>query len=316
MRKISFIFTFLLVIVFLLSACGNAAITNSTEESSTTENEQEETSSETITYQSENGPVEVPENPSRIVALSNAPNMLALDGKVVGVDEWTSTNPLFEEKVEGIEVVSDENLEKIIELEPDLIVVGSWMKNIDKMKEIAPTVVSTWGELDYLEQQVEVGKLINKEQEAKDWVEDFRKRAEKAGEEIREKIGEDATVSVFENDAKQIYVFGDNWARGTELLYQTMNLKMPERVKENALEPGYYTLSIEVIPEFAGDYIVLSNNPDGDSSFMETDTWKNIPAVKNNRVIELNTKAVTYSDPITVEYLLDTFKTAFLEEIN
>jgi len=304
---------FLLLAIFILQACGNTE-TAKTEQKE--KNANQKTASETITYQSETGPVEVPANPTRIVALSNAPNVLALEGKIVGVDEWTNMNPLFEEKLEGIEVVSEENIEKIVELEPDLIIVGSHSKNIDKMSEIAPTVAYTWGKLDYLEQQVEIGKLLNKEQEATDWVEDFTTRAEEAGKEIKGKIGEDATVSVFEYDTKSAYVFGNNWARGTELLYQTMKLEMPEKVKENALEPGYFALSTEVLPEFAGDYIVLSKNQDGDGSFMETQTWKNIPAVKNNRVIELDTKAITYSDPITLEYLLDVFKKAFLEELN
>ncbi|MFC7785405.1 MULTISPECIES: hypothetical protein [unclassified Rossellomorea] len=57
-------------------------------------------------------------------------------------------------------------------------------------------------------------------------------------------------------------------------------------------------------------------NQDGDGSFLETQTWRNIPAFQNNRVIELDTKAITYSDPITLEYLLDVFKKAFLEELN
>ncbi|UOQ83406.1 iron-hydroxamate ABC transporter substrate-binding protein [Gracilibacillus salinarum] len=321
MKKV--LLTFLFVTALLLAACGNTEDSSSTDDASasesdsgenTNEEQAEEASSETITYESEDGPIEIPSNPQRIVALANGPNVLALDGNVVGVDEWTYNNPLMEGKLDGIEVVSDENLEKIIELEPDLIIVGSWMKNIDKMKEIAPTIVSTWGSLNYLEQQVEVGKIINKEQEAKDWAEDFETRAKEAGEEIKANIGEDATVSVFENDAKQLYVFGDNWARGTELLYQTMGLGMPEKVKEKALAEGYYTLSLEVLPEFAGDYVVLSKNPDGDNSFFETETWNNIPAVENGQVLELNTKAITYSDPITMEYLLEEFHKFFLEE--
>jgi iron complex transport system substrate-binding protein len=297
----------LLMTIFMLQACGNT-------ESS--QKEDNNAAPETITYESETGPVEVPANPTRIVALSNAPNVLALEGKIVGVDEWTNKNPLFQEKLEGIEVVSEDNIEKIVELEPDLIIVGSHAKNIDKMSEIAPTVAYTWGKLDYLEQQIEIGKLLNKEKEAKAWVEDFTTSAEETGKEIKEKIGEDATVSVFEYDTKSAYVFGNNWARGTELLYQTMKLNMPEKVKENALGPGYYALSTEVLPEFAGDYIVLSKNQDGDGSFLETQTWKNIPAVENNRVIELDMKAITYSDPITLEYLLDIFKREFLEEMN
>ena len=30
---------------------------------------------------------------------------------------------------------------------------------------------------------------------------------------------------------------------------------MPEKVKEMALNDGYYALSLEVLPEFAGDYV-------------------------------------------------------------
>ncbi|MFJ5768265.1 iron-hydroxamate ABC transporter substrate-binding protein [Psychrobacillus sp. NPDC093180] len=302
MKKLFLPFLFLLVLI--LCACGNNESVN--------EDKTTETKTDTFTYQSETGPIEVPTDPKRVVALTNGPNALALDAHIVGIDEWTNTNPLFEEKLKGVEVVSEDNLEKIIELEPDLIIAGSYMKNIDKLNEIAPTVVFTWGKLDYLTQQVEIGKLLNKETEAKEWVKDFQERAKTAGEAIQAKIGKDATVSVIESGDKEFYVFGNNYARGTEILYQAMELKMPDKVKELALESGIYTFSSEMLPEFAGDYVILSKNPDVDNSFMETDVWKNIPAVKNNQVFEINTKASTYSDPITLEYLLEFFEKSFL----
>lgn len=297
----------LFLFVLVLSACGNNETETETEKNTT------ETKKETFTYQSESGPIEVPTNPKRIIALTNGPNVLALDANIVGIDEWTNTNPLFEEKLDKVEIVSEENLEKIIELEPDLIIAGSHMKNIKKLNEIAPTVAYTWGKLDYLDQQIEIGKLLNKESEAKEWVADFKERAESAGEAIRAKIGEDATVSVIESGNKEFYVFGDNYARGTEILYQAMKLKMPDKVKEMALESGIYTFSSEVLPEFAGDYIILSKNPDVDNSFLETDVWKNIPAVKNDQVFEINTKASTYSDPITLDYLLEFYEKSFMK---
>ncbi|CAG7624062.1 hypothetical protein PAESOLCIP111_02596 [Paenibacillus solanacearum] len=37
---------------------------------------------------------------------------------------------------------------------------------------------------------------------------------------MKAKIGENATVSVFESSDKQICVFGDNWGRGTEIIYR------------------------------------------------------------------------------------------------
>lgn len=298
---------YILLLLLLISGCGSeSANTNSNEEN--TKNK-----AETFTYQSETGPIEVPVDPERVILLSGfTGNVLELGVNVVGVDIWSKDNPTFAEKLKDVEVVSDESLEKIIELEPDLIIGLSNIKNIDKLNEIAPTVTYTWGKLDYLTQHIEIGKLLNKEEEAQAWVEDFRARAQEVGEEIRAVIGEDATVSVMEAYDKQLYVYGDNWARGTELLYQEMKLKMPEKVKEMALESGYFTLSSEVIPEYAGDYLILSKYDQADLSFQETETYKNIPAVKNNRVFEMQGEGASFNDPATLEKQLEFFKNAFL----
>ncbi|WP_018932261.1 iron-hydroxamate ABC transporter substrate-binding protein [Gracilibacillus lacisalsi] len=304
------IFFIIIVIssIFVISACGSESSDQA--QSSTTNGE----SSDTVTYESETGPVEIPADPQRIVAVTNAPNVHALDGKLVGVDQWTKSNPLFADDLEDVATVSENEPETIMAQEPDLIIAGSHMENLEELKKIAPTVIYTWGKLDYLSQQVEIGKLLNKEEEAQEWVDDFKQRTAKIGEEIKADYGEEVTVTVFEVDAKNFYVFGDNWARGTETLYQAMDLNMPEKVREDALEEGYHTLSLEALPEYAGDFIVVSKKTSEDNEFMESDTWNNIPAVQNNRVIEIDQDASTYSDPITLEYLTDIFEEAFLEE--
>ncbi|MGG3197085.1 iron-hydroxamate ABC transporter substrate-binding protein [Priestia aryabhattai] len=298
---------FMLIFVLLISACSS----DSTE--SKNDSSKGNSGSETITYQSEDGPVKVPANPKRVVVLgSYAGNVMSLGVNIVGVDSWSKMNPRFEKKLKGVEEVSDENLEKIIKLKPDLIIGLSTTKNVDKLKKIAPTVTYTYDKVDYLTQHVEIGKLLNKEKEAQSWVNDFKKRAAKAGSDIKAKIGDDTTVSVIENFDKQLYVFGDNWGRGTEILYQEMKLKMPEKVKDMALKDGYYAISPEVLPEYAGDYLIFSKNQDGDTSFEKTDTYKNIPAVKNNHVFEANAKEFYFNDPITLDYQLDFFTQKFL----
>ncbi|WP_027410297.1 iron-hydroxamate ABC transporter substrate-binding protein [Anoxybacteroides tepidamans] len=305
MKKIWF--PLMLLLVLIISACGNHSAEN--KEGSSTK----EKSSEMITYQSENGPIKVPAHPKRVVVLSSfAGDVMALNVKLVGVDSWSKMNPRFQKQLKDVAEVSDENIEKIMELNPDLIIGLSTTKNIDKLSKIAPTVTYTYGKVDYLTQFLEIGKLLNKEKEAKAWIEDFKKRAQKAGEEIRAKIGENATVSVIENFNKQLYVFGNNWGRGTEILYQEMKLKMPKKVEETALKPGYYALSPEALPEFAGDYLIISKNADTDNSFQETETYKNIPAVKNGRVFEANAKEFYFNDPITLDYQLDFFVKHFL----
>ena len=44
--------------------------------------------------------------------------------------------------------------------------------------------------------------------------------------------------------------------------------------KRKALKEGYYALSTEVLPEFAGDYLIVSKNKETDNSFQETESYK------------------------------------------
>ncbi|OXM14372.1 iron-hydroxamate ABC transporter substrate-binding protein [Paenibacillus herberti] len=308
-----------LSLTLVLSACGskgdsstNNASNNGSQPTASVAPSASPAASGTFTYESETGKVEVPLNPQRIVALTNAPNVLSLGLPLVGVDQWSNKSSMFTEKLSGVAEVTDENLEKIIELDPDLIIAGTNMKNLDKMREIAPTVVYTWGKLDYIEQQLAIGKLLNKEKEAQTWADDFKKRAEEAGKQVKAKIGENATVSVIEFDAKSFYVFGNNWARGTEVLYQAMGLGMTENAKKDALGPGMFTISSESLPEYAGDYIVLSRPKGLDNPVFQTETWKGIPAVKSGRVITIDPASYSYSDPITLDHMLKLYTDEFL----
>lgn len=307
MKKL-LILSITLLFMLALAACGSTEET--TEETGGSEGEA--SGSDTIQYESENGTVEVPADPQRVVALAYGGNVMSLDVPLVGIDAWAIDNPNYEPYLDGVEEVSEENLEKIIELDPDLIIGYSTLQNIDKLEQIAPTVTFTYGKVDYLTQHLEIGKLLNKEDEAQAYIDDFKERAQAAGEEVKAEIGEDATVSVIENFDKQLYVFGDNWGRGTEILYQEMGLNMPEKVKEMALTDGFYALSQEVLPEYMGDYVIFSKDSEQDNSFQETDLYKNTPAVKNNQVFEADAKKLYFNDPISLDYQLELFQEKFL----
>lgn len=299
-----------MMFVLVLAACGNKE--EKTEKAD--EGSKEATSAETITYQSETGPIEVPANPKRVVVLSSfVGDLLQLDVDVVGVDAWAAKNPNFQDAIKDAVVVENTDIEKILELEPDLIIGLNGIENADKLAEIAPTVLFTYGKVDYLQQFIEIGKVVNKEKEATAWVEDFKARAAESGKKIKEKIGEDATVTVAENFNKQFYIYGDNWGRGTEILYQEMGLKMPEKVKKTALEPGYYAISQEVLGDYAGDYVIFSMFQDQDNSFTDAAWFKDLEAVKKGYLFEVNANAFYFNDPITLEHQLKFFEEKFLQ---
>ncbi|WP_366248210.1 iron-hydroxamate ABC transporter substrate-binding protein [Terribacillus aidingensis] len=302
------LFPVLFILVLVLAACGSNNSSSSGEKATSSGN-----GNDTFTYESEDGPVEVPAHPKRVVVLSSyVGDLIDLDVPIVGADAWSMQNPRFKDALKDAEEVTEDDLEKIIELKPDLIIGLTSLKNLDKLKEIAPTVTFTYGKLNYLDQHVEIGKLVNKEDEAQSWVDDFTKRAAEAGEQIKEKIGPDATVSVVENFDKQLYVYGDNWGRGTEVLYQAMGLNMPEKVKEDALEAGYFALSTEVLPDYMGDYVIFSKFDDTDTSVEDSETFQNTTAAKNNHVYEVDGNAFYFNDSNTLDYQLDFIKESFL----
>ncbi|SIT71687.1 iron-hydroxamate ABC transporter substrate-binding protein [Edaphobacillus lindanitolerans] len=307
-RKLLLFLTLLTALA--LAACGGKSDNNSGKQE---QGDASKTSSETITYESETGPVEVPADPKRVVVLSSyAGDLIKLGVPIVGVDSWSADNPNFRDGLKNAEVVSNEDVEKIIELEPDLIIGLNNIQNADKLEKIAPTVLFTYGKNDYLQQHIEVAKVVNKEKEATEWADDFRKRAKETGEKIKAKIGADATVTVVENYEKQFYLFGDNWGRGTEVLYQAMGLKMPDKVKEVALEPGYFAISQEVLGDYTGDYVVMSLAEDQDTSFMDAGWFKEMDAVKNDRLIKSNAKTAYFNDAMTLDDQLKFFEEQFL----
>lgn len=312
MKKLSVLFV--LAFVVLLSACGGNQANDADAGSSLAPAAPPASEAATFTYQSESGPVEVPTHPQRVVVLTRflTGNVMILGVPLVGVDQMSMDNPNFAGKLDGVEAVDEESLEKIVELNPDLIIGLSDIKNIHKFKEIAPTVTYTYGKVDFKQQQLEIGKLLNKEKEAQAWVDDFDARTKKAGEEIKAKIGADATVSVIETFNKQLYVYGDNFGRGTEILYQQFGLHMPEKVKEATSRDGYFAVSNEVLSDYVGDYVIFSKNADEDNSFQTTETYKNIPAVQNQHVFEADAKAFYFNDPLSMEYQLDFFIKHFL----
>lgn len=296
-------------LMVVLTACGN-------EDSASNEPAKEKDdkkASDTITYEAESGPIKVPSDPQRVVILSGyVGDMLELGINVVGMDSWSFDHPDFAKKYPDAEVVESSDFEKILELNPDLIIGSSDIEDADKLQEIAPTVLYTYGAVDYIEQRIEIGKVVNKEKEMRAWVKDFQTRAKELGEKIKAKIGEDATVTIAGNSDKQIYLFGDSWGRGTEIIYQEMGLKMPKAVKD-VVKPGYFGISEEVLGDYVGDYFVLNLLKEGqDTSFLKTDWYNDIPAVKNKHVFYAEGSSFIFADAYSFDYQLDFFEKSFL----
>jgi iron complex transport system substrate-binding protein len=269
---------------------------------------------ETITYRAANGEIKVPRNPKRVIEVADSyvGDLLVLGIKPVGVKQTALDNPYFKGKLDGVESLGDgKSVEKILELQPDLIIAPSFIDAVilEKLSKIAPTVAIEYGKLPWREQLLEFGKMTGREDKAKAWIAAWDKKIADYKPKVEAAVG-DKTVSILQPYAKGIYAFGHNYGRGGEIIYGELKLKAPQAIQKEAIDSGtgWANLPLEKLPEYAGDYIFTSAWP-GDESDPEvvygSSIWKNLPAVKNNRVFHIERKGSYFNDPVSLEAQLE-----------
>jgi iron complex transport system substrate-binding protein len=257
------------------------------------------------------GETEIPVNPQRIVADQYIGHLLALGIKPVGARGDLMKSPFLKELTEGIaDSGSPMSLEAVLDLKPDLIIVQNG-DNYEQLSKIAPTIVYEYGKLNSIEQLKLFGEILGKQKEADAWVTSFEQKAASYREQLANVVGKDETVSIIELWAQGPFVFGNNWGRGGYSLYNSLQLSAPEIVKQEILDKEQYrNISMEVLPEYAGDYIFLTvyAADGGDKKSAEiqsSEIWKSLPAYKNNRIITLNIDEMAAGDPISMMKQMD-----------
>ncbi|WP_312112806.1 AraC family transcriptional regulator [Brevibacillus reuszeri] len=291
--------TLLLCIMLLLSACSTAGMSmNAASGANHTANVQKTTKTVSTIF----GDVEVPVKPKRVVSVFYLGSMLALGVTPVGSTDWLMKNPYFGDKVEGIEDVGT-SVEKILDLQPDLIIVLTKDKaEYEKYSKIAPTVSVPYGELKSAHEELTYfGELLGREKEAADWLAEYDARIVAAKAKVDAVVPSDATFTVMEEQPKgEIYVFGERFGRGGQAIYQVLGRKLPQKVTAEMANEQYRQLSVEVLNEYAGDYLLLTSNFKTVADYKADPIWGNLAAVKNGRTYVWSEDRAWFNDPITL----------------
>ncbi|MDT0122809.1 ABC transporter substrate-binding protein [Paenibacillus sp. RRE4] len=317
-----------LVFVLILSACGQSAsntakdgaektATSSDTTSKTSNNSSGSTDTgagaedEMVSFESDAGEVQVPKNPKRIVDLTafNTGYFVALDAPVVGALSGSMKNKYIKDQLasQGATDLGDQlpTPEQLLALKPDLIIVYTGTEGIDKLSQIAPVVQIEYGKHNYKDLMLKMGKLTNREDAAKAWISKWETQINDLKPKVNAAVG-NRTVSILNPYDKGLYVFGHNYGRGGEIIYSEFGLKAPAKAQAEAIDSGtgWASISIEVLPDYAGD-IIFTSPWSGDTSdskkIYENKLWKNLPAVKANHVFQLDPSSDTYNDPVSLE---------------
>ena len=124
-------------------------------------------------------------------------------------------------------------------------------------------------------------------------------------------IPADATFGLYETSGKILYVYGDNFGRGGQALYNALGFKAPQKIVDDIINgPQWMEISLEVLPEYAADYMFVTQYmPESEQSIedlvSENAVWSTLDAYKNNQIFMNDFNTFIHFDPMAVRYQMN-----------
>ncbi|WP_261800033.1 ABC transporter substrate-binding protein [Paenibacillus sp. PAMC21692] len=256
--------------------------------------------------------VEVPVQPSAIVAGEFASELLALGIKPVGSGDNGFKIVYTQAEMEGVERIGDPpNPETVTLLAPDLVIAPTvfleiYPEQMEQIGKIAPIFYISFEQDPIYDIFAKIAELVGKTEEAKKWIQEYEAEASAARDKLQSSIG-DETVTIFRVEKGRLRIYL-NRNFGGYMLRSGLQAKAPEAVAaeiEGNIFASAKEISLELLPEYAGDHIFLIVREEGDdkSAFEEIEKsglWSNLDAVKNGNVHRLETDKYYGSDIVTI----------------
>lgn len=247
----------------------------------------------TVTDETDRGPIQVPDKPQRIVALTPwvVEVLFDLDCPPVGRPS-SAVYPRAAMQVEAHGSSYRLNYERILALQPDLIIGnenlhGTYLPELSGIG--APVLLYDIDSYADVVQKVEIlGKITGRQEQAQAMVDDITARFKKLESRLPEKR---PTAVILVGSSEAFSVAKSNSYVGDMLtvLGATNIADGPEH------RPGFTKLSLEYIAKADPDVIFAvkpATNPNDASSALEgydkNPLWASLSAVKNGRVYELD----------------------------
>lgn len=242
-----------------------------------------------------NREVSLEKTPERIISVSpGATETLFALGKgnaLVGRSEY-DTYPQEALKVQSIGSIMTPSIEKITELKPDLLIAGAHFskENVKKLEDLGIKVAVLYGADDFdgaYKNITDIATLV-----------DAKDKGEKIVNDMKKKVSDVEAKVKGLNKVKMYYVvqFGkeDFTAGGNTFIGQAIEKAGGDNIAKDVKEWKY---SFEKIVENKPEVIVVSNKFDAKKNFMAADRYKDLPAVKNEKVYEIDNNMLDTQGP-------------------
>jgi len=295
-KKMNVIMASFLALLIFLVGCSNNNKDVADSEDKESKPEIEESATERTLTDAMGHEVIIPANPERVIASYLEDNLVALGitpAAQWSVNDGAGIQDYLQDYLKDVPTIPhDLPFEVVASFTPDLIIMEAAQavegSKYDQYAKIAPTfVVEMENNSDWREKLLSVGEIFEKTDEAKQVLEEYEKKAIESKKIIQDSIGTESAAAIWLVN-NNFFIVSDNVSSGT-VLYGDLGLKTPSVVKEisSTATGNWSAISLERLAELDADHIFLINSDKGDGAEMLKDpVWKNIPAVKNNRIYE------------------------------
>lgn len=283
--------------LLFISACG----------SSDTADDKKDSSAATITITDNSGEIKVPHLPKQYAVTDNLSMRTLMDWDLKPVaaaralmpGDWEWTN---DDSIADSGSHREPDLEKIVAAEPDLVINGyRYGEQQDKLKELLPdTPVVTFDRQDdethiaNLERHTEqLGKIFDKEDEAKKKIEEFQASEKKAKDEYNA----DETVMGLVTSGGDINYSDPAEGRGAAPLFEALDLKPALEVEKGDSNHEGNKISVETIAKSNPDWLIVldrdaplaaKGGEDAEEYTPAKDLLDNSAALKNTTAVKKN----------------------------
>ena len=316
-RKWRLLHVALLVVVLLTAGCGGAASNSQPEQQPAPAENGASTSAFPLTITDASGAeIHLEKAPERLVSLapSNTENAFALGlgSKVVGVTDWDN----YPEEVKEIEKIGglEPNIEKILSLEPDLVIahVSANNKSIQPLRDAGLKVLALPDSKNF-DGVYEALRMLGKATGTQDKAEEVIQQMEQKKAAITAKVAdlsEKEKVKVWVEVSPDLYTAG----RGT---FIDDLIRLAGGINVAAEEEGWVQLSEEQVIAAQPDVIITTyggyETEKPSEQIRARKAWADLPAVKENRIYDLNSDLVSRPGPRLVEGLEQVAKCLYPE---
>jgi len=285
-------------------------------EQATEKNTETPAKAETKILRTENGDVEIPLNPKRIITDSIlAGDIVALGVIPAAVEDYGSKDVAYKDLIADTTVLEKWEPEFIMAEKPDLIIT-LYEDNYEQLSKIAPTVYVPSNDLTVEERLSLLAEALGKApEEGKNLVTAFYEKAAGYKEKLKAAGLYDKTFSVIRVQGEN--KIGVRWSNnlGGQILFGALELPQTElalKEIESGVDWGA-TLSFETVPQYMGDYILVTEYDNNYELIANNPIWQSVPAVQAGNIMLFSEPYMYQNDIYSWSAQLDLIANALLE---